>query len=339
MKYKSIIMIFAFFATLFSACDRNAIFEREMYKARVALKGNMSGGFNIVEQEHDLDKADANGWSSGFISANVGGALPTEESIVLNMIVDPTLLMEYNQVNFGSDDYRYARLLASDKFRIPQMTITIPAGERGGIMPIQLKLEDLSPDSIYFIPFKVQKCSAYELNLEKSVLLYRIQFKNFWTTTQDITEYSHRGFRLQATQLDQEPPATRTPTYLNKRISPISKNEIRVNFGTKAFSPDDDPQQMIPKWCMRIMIEDDGNLTIEPWDKTNLGPGETLKQVKRDNFDGLDRFLNTYELWDDGFGRFFRIFRLCYDYTDPDSKIEYRMWEELKLEYREQKIK
>ena len=336
MKYRNIIMIFALLAFVLYACNRDEIFEREMYKARVAVKGNVSGGYNIFEQEHDFDKA-KDGWTSGFISANVGGALPTTEPIVLTIIEDPDLLNSYNMTNFGTDDYRYARMIPKDRYQIPNMSITIPAGERGGIMNINFNLEGLSPDSIYFIPFKVGKSSAYEMNLDKSTVLYRTHFKNFWATTQAITEYSHRGFILDSATLNQDAPPPRTPTYMNKRVSPVSRDEIRLNVGQKLYSPDDDPQQVIPKWCMRIKIHDDGKLTITPWDTTHLGI--KIEQVRNDNFDGLDRFLNTYELVDDGFGRLFRTFRLCYDYTDPDSKDRYRMWEELRLEYKEDKLK
>ena len=335
MKYKNIIMIFTLVAIVFSACNRDEIFEREMYKARVALKGDMSGGFNIFAQEHDFEKADNNGWTSGFISANVGGALPTTEPIELTIREDMDLLNEYNQTNFGTDDYRYARLLSSDRYSYTtaKKVITIPAGGRGGNLPIRFNLEGLSPDSVYLIPFKVEKCSAYELNPDKSTVLYRTHFRNFWSTTQNITEYSHRGFLLDSLRLDEDPPPTRTPTYLNKRVYPVSKNEIRLFCGTKAFNADDDPEQTIPKWSMRVTINDDHTLTIEPWDKSHLGIDMT--QVNDERFDTNDRFLNTYELVDDGFGKLYRTFRLCYDFTNPDNKLSYRMWEELRLEYRE----
>ena len=326
-------MLIALLALVLNACKRDEIFEREMYKARVAVKGNLSGGFNIFEQEHDFDTSDGNGMTAGFISANVGGALPTTEPIVLTMVVDEDVLHSYNQTNFGTEDYRYARLLPPDRYQMPTRTITIPAGERGGVVPIRFNLEGLSPDSTYFIPFKVEKCSAYELNLDKSTVLYRPHFKNFWATTQTVTEYSLRGYQLATSRLLETPLPTRTPMYLNKRVSPLSHNVIRLNCGNKAYSAGDDPAQVIPKWSMQITIAENGQLTIEAWDKSHLGI--KVKQVRSDNFDGLDRYLNTYELVDDGFGRLYRTFRLCYDYIDPDDNREYRMWEELRLEYRE----
>ena len=83
---------------------------------------------------------------------------------------------------------------------------------------------------------------------------------------------------------------------------------------------------------MRIMIDNDGKATIEPWNKGHLGL--TVKQVDGDNYDKFDRFLNTGKLIDDGFGNLYKTIRLCYDYIDPNDKIEYRMWEELRLEYK-----
>jgi len=339
MKYKNILMIFTLLALLFSACNkRDEIFEGEMYKAQVALKGDESGGFNIFEQEHDLDAADANGWTSGFISANVGGSLPTTKPIVLTIREDNDLLLKFNQANFETEDFRYARYIPQNRFEIPGKNITIPAGGRGGIMPIRFRLDGLSPDSLYLIPFKVEQCSAYELFPDKSTVLYRAQFKNFWSTTKTITEYSHRGYILPVSQLENDPPATRTPTYLSKRVYPVTRNEIRLNGGRKAYDPLEDPQKVIPKWSMRITIAENGSLTIEPWEKAEH-LGFDMTPVKNDNFDGNDRFLNTYELIDDGFGKLFRTFRLCYDFTDPDDGLKYRLWEELRLEYIENKIK
>ena len=335
MKFiKNIIMFFTLIVMTLSACNRDEIFQREMYKVRVSVNGNTTGGYNIFEQEHDFDKADEDGWTSGFISANAGGSLPTTEAIVLTIAEDMDLLNSYNLTNFGTDDYKYARMLSADRYNIVNnSTITIPAHERGGIMPIRFRLEGLSPDSTYFVPFKVEKCSAYELNLDKSTVLYRTHFKNFWSTTKTITEYSHRGYYLETSYLNDDPIPTRTPTYLNKRVYPVTRNSIRLFCGTKTYNADDDPQQAIPKWSMLIVINDDGTLTIEPWDKSHLGIA--VKQVVNDIFDVNDRYLNTYELIDDGFGKLFRTFRLCYDYTDPEDKLEYRIWEELKLEYRE----
>jgi len=334
MKYKNIIMIFALFAVVLNACDRDVIFEGEMYKAQVALKGDVSGGFNIFEQEHDFDAIDANGWTNGFISANVGGSLPTTQPIVLTIREDNDLLMKYNQTNFELEDFRYALSISQNRYSVVAgKTITIPAGERNGIMRMRFKLENLSPDSIYFIPFKVEQTSAYELFPEKSTVLYRAHFKNFWATTKTVTEYSHRGLILQKSEVDSDPPATRTPTYLNKRMYPVSRDEIRVNGGRKAFSAGDDPLQVIPRWSMRIKIASDGKLTIEPWDKSEH-LGFKVTQVNNDSFDLNDRYLNTYELVDNGFGKLFRTFRLCYDFIEPGSGVEYRIWEELRLEYK-----
>jgi len=267
--------------------------------------------------------------------------------------------------NFGTDDYKYARILSPNRYEIvdPNRTITIPAGERSGIMPINFKLEGLSPDSTYFIPFKTENCSAYELNLDKSAVLYRVHFKNFWASTKNTTEYSHRGYRILKDAIwdkwiedmeqwkedmeeweashepDEEAPARpvapqRMPTYLNKRVVPVSRNEIRLYCGTKSYNASEDLQVAIVRYSLRITINDDGSLIIKPWDESHLGLN--VEQVY-DNIDPDDIYGNTYELIDDGFGKVFRTFRLCYDYEDPSSnttpKEKYRMWEELRLEY------
>ena len=99
--------------------------------------------------------------------------------------------------------------------------------------------------------------------------------------------------------------------------------------------PSNKALQVIPKWAILVTIDNDGKVDVEPWDHSHLGI--QVKLVNNDNFDGLDRYLNTCELVDDGYGNLYRTFRICYDFIDPGNKQEYRLWEELRLEYRELK--
>ena len=342
MKCKIIIIMIAILATSASSCNRDELFTREHYKAVVAVKSE--GGFNIFAQEHDLSKVDANGFSDGFISANIGGSLPTDNPVRLSIVMDDALLHSYNKRNFGTESYRYAHLIPSDRFSIANMSINIPAGERNGRMNIRIRPTGLSPDSIYLIPFRVDNSSAYELNLEKSTVLYQVHLKNFWSTTRAIPNFNHRGTRYTLPFPEKFiPPATvaedgdilvGNPSYINKSVYPVSADEIRFFGGDKSYNSKENQEAAIAQWSVRVKINnllliESGQavgVTISAWNSTEQG-------FKVTQIDGDPKFPNTFQIVNDGFGKFFKTFLLCYKYSLPDSGDEYLIKEELTTEY------
>ena len=341
MKYKIIITMFAIVAATTSSCNRDELFTREHYKAVIAVKSE--GNFNVYAQEHDLAKVDANGFTDGFISANIGGSLPTDHPVKLSIVTDEDLLHSYNQRNFGTEGFRYARFVANNRYEIGNMSINIPAGERNGRMNIRIRPSGLSPDSLYLIPFRVDNCSAYELNIKKSTVLYQVQLKNFWSTTRSIPNYSHRGTRFELPLPDPfVPPITEidgdrlvgNPSYLNKMVFPVSADEIRLFGGDKSYNSKENQEIAISLWSIRIKIHDtdrmlSGNavdVTITAWDPS-------ASAFKLTQIDGDVRFPNTFQIVNDGFGKLFKTFLLCYQYEDPVSGRMYLIKEELKTEY------
>ena len=367
MKYINKILTFIIFAVIFSACNRDEIFEREMYKSRVSLNGVLTNGFNVFLQQHDLtpffgtplkSEDSYTGWTSAFIAGNVGGSLPTEQDIVLTIVEDMDLLFDYNWTNYELEDFRYARALSKDRYQIPDMKIVIPAGQRAGVMEFRVRLEGLSPDTVYFLPLRIEHSSAYEVNHEKSSVLYRAQIRNEWATQSPTVDYAHRGFILETERLIdgfRNPLLTvdgdtirpqRTPTYRAKRVVPLSRNEIRLNVGNEATSTARRDDQEIPRLSIKITIEDYNpeieyltpsmrKVTITQWNPTHIGP--SIIQVDDDYYDKSDLFLNTYELIEDDFGRRYHTFRLCYDYIvrEPQQGLseQRRIWEELRFQY------
>ena len=342
MKYKIIIILLVIVAAIASSCDRDELFTREHYKAVVAVKSE--GGFNVFAQEHDLAKLDANGFSDGFISANIGGSLPTTEPVRLSIVMDDDLLQFYNQRNFGTESYRYAHFLNSDRFSVANMSINIPAGERNGRMNIRVSPGGLSPDSIYLIPFRVDNSTAYELNIDKSTVLYQVQLKNFWSTTRSIPSYNNRGTRYSLPFPDKYvPPATvaddgdvlvGTPSYMTKSVYPVSADEVRFFGGHKTYNSRENQEVAIAQWSVRVKIHDIGKVetgqavgvTISAWNTSNDG-------FKVTQMNGDERYPNTFQVVNDGFGKLFKTFLLCYQYTDPTSGSDFLIKEELSIEY------
>lgn len=314
MKYLKIHMIIVFMIAL-NACDRDEIFEREQYKHVIALLSD--GAFNIFAEEHDPVDGDIDGYTEGYIAASCGGSLPTTETVTLDLAEDPDLLWQYNNNNFATESYKYARYLSTDRYEIEDPIIVIPQGERNGRMKIRVRAANLSPDSVYLIPFRVTQCSAYELNANKSTVLYRVYLKNFWASAKSIPVYSHRGLKMEI--------GTTNPvnTMITKQVFPVSGNEVRIFTGNKIIS--EPTMELIERWAMRLSIDADGKVTINPWSKTRFG-------MKITQVDGDLDYPNVFRLIDNGYGKIYKTFLLCYDYVDPDVGVTYRMKEELKIE-------
>lgn len=314
MKYFKICMIIVL-AIALNACDRDEIFEREQYKHVIALLSE--GTFNIFAEEHDPADGDAEGYTDGYVAASCGGSLATTETTKLDLVEDADLLSRYNNESFAMEGYKYARYLPADRYIVENPTITIPQGERNGRMKVKVRAAGLSPDSVYFIPFRVAQCSVYELNPNKSTVLYRVYLKNFWASAKSVPSYSHRGIKVE------RGASNPINTMMTKQIFPVSGNEVRTFAGNKIIS--ELKADLIEKWAIRLSMDTNGNVTISPWSETRFG-------MKITQIDGDPDYPNVFRLIDNGYGKIYKTFLLCYDYTDPDEGITYSVKEELKTE-------
>lgn len=316
MKYLNKCMMITVFAVAMNACNRDEIFEREQYKHVIALVSE--GSFNIFAEEHDLSLCDAEGFTEGYVAASCGGTKPTEQVVTISLKEDAELLNEYNSISFSTEGYRYAHYLPASRYRIDQHVISIPQGGISGRMKIRVNADGLSPDSLYFIPFRVDQCSSYELNPNKTTALYRIYPKNFWASTKSIPVYTHRGMKTK------EGETSPVVTMMAKEMYPMSVNEVRIVAGNKIIN--DLTVEVIEQWAIRLSIASNGKITIKPYSNSVYG-------MKVDQIDGDPDYPNVFRLVDDGYGKTFKVFLLCYDYTDADDNKTYRMKEELRIEY------
>lgn len=308
IRFINLLFVSVFVFVLLS-CNRDEIFEREQYKAVVALLSD--DGFNIFAEELTFSEEEVD----GYIAASCGGVLPTTEPIDISIVEDASLLNQYNVSNFDTDAERYALYLSTDMYEIEKYSITIPAGERMGRMHIRLHTAGLSPDSVYFIPFRVNTFSAYEFNPEKSTVLYRLYLKNDYASTKDgdgATIYNHRGKR------------GTTNTMVQKKVFPTARNEVRIMVGIKEFQNE---EELIDRWSIRLVVGEDNKVTILPWNSSEYG-------MKVTQIDGDADFPNTFSIVDDGYNTY-KTFLLRYNYIDPDDGNTYEMSEELRLQFSE----
>ncbi|MDR1222206.1 MAG: DUF4361 domain-containing protein [Tannerella sp.] len=300
MKKYLIILLMVAGAILYSSCDRDELFEREQYKPVFALLSD--DGFNIFAEEHDLELEE----SPGFISAVCGGTLPTEKDINITVAEDESLLLQYNLRNFDVEESKYARWLPRNSYDIENYSITIPAGERIGLMPLKIRANGLSPDTIYFIPLRVDRFSSYELNSTKSTVLYRVFMKNYYATNQSVTNYTFHG------------KSDGINVMGSKRVFPVRGNSVRTMAGNLNFESSVD---VINKGAVLLTVDKENKVLIQPWKDLNVI-----------QIDGDPDYPNTFSIYNDGYSTY-KTFLLRYNYV-YDGKT-YQIQEELRLEFKE----
>jgi hypothetical protein len=301
-KYLKIkILIIALAGAVMCSCNRDELFEREQYKNVFALLSDDE--FNIFAEEHDLKLSE----SQGFVSAACGGSLPIEKDISITVVEDEELLLKYNRGNFDVDESKYAQWLPREKYDIANYSITIPAGKRVGLMPIKIRSHGLSPDSTYFIPLRVDKFTAYELNPAKSNILYRVFLKNYYATNKTITYYSFRGKRNGVNIMK------------SKEVFPVGGNSIRIMAGDITFETKTD---VINAGSVLLTVDENNKVRIESW------KGLNVTQI-----DGDPDYPNTFSIYDDGY-KTYKTFLLRYDYVYNNENVSIQ--EELRLEFKEE---
>jgi hypothetical protein len=293
--------LFACVILCLSACDRDGVFEKEQYKNVFAL---VSESDNVSRKLHDLEESE----SIGYISASMGGTNPTTRDVRIQLVEDPSLIEEYNVTLFDVDIANYHPRMPSDKYDIETLSLVIPAGEITGTIPIRIRPRGLSPDSSYFMAFKVVSFDTYEMNSEKNYVLYRVRTKNRWAVGDGSTNYTMRG-HLQFGSSEIEVPGT-------KIMAPIGANEVRIMAGNELY---ESKIATLRKAAIVLEINPDYTVNIKPY--ANL-------DVNR--IDGDPDFPNIFFVEDDGF-KTYKTFLLHYRYNfDGTEKV---VKEELRLEF------
>lgn len=293
------------------SCNDSKVFEEEMYKKIFSLVS--SGSYNIMKIEHDLEIPEV----TTYVSASCGGTLPNEKETVITLREDLTLFNLYNTNSFESKD-DYARLVPEDKYTIPNLTFSIPAGEKLGKMPIKIRPEGLSPDSTYFISLKVDDFTNYELNPEKSDILYQVLIKNYWTTQLTAVNYALRGVYQGNNIIG------------NKRVFPLAYNRVRVNVGNTtnftADTADINTRSIILEVAKeqgeKIVFGKNYPVTVKPYGRITVMEPETVDPD----------YSNIFFIEDDGF-RTYKTFLVHYRYKLEGDNTVYEMKEELRLEF------
>ena len=270
------------------SCDRDEGFEREQYKNVFAL---ISGTDNVFTRFHDLRENE----SIGYLSASCGGTNPTQNDIIATIVEDSSLVDNYNKLSFDVEYDKYAHHLSKSKYSINSSQLIIPSGETGATLPINIRPEGLSPDSVYLIPLKVDAHDNYEVNSEKSYVLYRVRIKNFYARDSEGTTYNLIGNQ------------NGVNIFGTKIMHPLGANKVRVMAGAETFKSD---IKVLEKLAIVIEVDENNNLKISPY--SNL----QVTQV-----DGDSDYPNIFKIEFDGY-RYYKTFLLRYDYTYNNQTIQ-----------------
>jgi Domain of unknown function (DUF1735). len=288
-----------------NSCNNDEVFEREQYKNVFAL---ISESDNVARKFHRLGEE-----SIGYVAASLGGTKPTEKDIIVDLAEDKSLIEMYNRTNFDTDVSKYARALPASKYDIDSYRFTIPSGEINGRLPVRIRPDGLSPDSLYFIALRVETHSSYEVNPEKSFILYGIRTKNQWAQADGNTIYNMRGkLRVEGAPSELEMPGT-------KVMHPLTKNSVRIMAGNEAFVSD---IGVLNQHAIVLTVGDDNKVTITPY-----------KSIEIVQVDGDEDFPNLFKIEDDGF-KTYKTFLLRYNFKSEG--VIYEMKEELRLEFDEE---
>ena len=211
-----------------SGCD-NYDFAQEQFRKEVNLLSNSSLVYD--RQVAELQQ----GGDTLFVVASLSGSQASDESFTVALQNSDTLLRAYNKSNFDINKARFAKYLPEECYEFPTMEMTIPAGSSKAMFPVYLKnLDKISPDSIYFLEYKIDSLKTPDCNPKKRHVLLRIHKENYYASTQTATYYNYTSSTIIIPNTDGT-SEVRRPTNSN-RVFPVSENSVRLMAGDESFS-------------------------------------------------------------------------------------------------------
>jgi hypothetical protein len=313
MKNIKIIIVIAGVMLFTNACDSDQVYEQELYKQVIALI--CSDNYNIMEDTQPLGEE-----VTGYVAVSCGGTGAVAKDVRISFIDDDGVLENYNWAMYDTDESRYAKRLPASKFDLDDPHITIPKGAHSGRMTIKFRPNGLSPDSAYFLPLSIGSVSSYEVNPQKSNILYRILIKNQYAEQYAV---GYTNYRLDGFKNDVAISISAKP------VQPISVHRVRMMAGDLEFMPSSAVTPTIATLeAGAVVLEMTGNrVAIKPYKEDGT---LTVTQLDDDSlYPGM--YPNTFVIehdWD----KKYKVFRLHYKYK-AGSAAEVEMREELRLEF------
>lgn len=242
----------------FMACNEEDFSAREHYKYVVYLLSENE--YNVFSAEYDLKKMSGEGEITANLVIGCGGSLSNPEEFVVELEPDAVLFDKFNRSNYDIDEEKYARLLPEDRYKVGASRVTFPAHNPDQYVkvPVTVRTEGLSPDSIYFIPVSIRSTSRYEVNKEKSGVLFRVTMKNDYAEQAKDTYYQLRG-----TVLGEDGNNTAVST--SKLVRPLGKSSVRLYAGSQTQTVSTATVEDIKKYSIILTVDENNRVQITPY--------------------------------------------------------------------------
>ena len=302
--------------TAVCSCGRDQLFEKEQYKHVFSLVSH-EDTYNVYNAVVHLGRET----TERYVTAHVGGTTPGDRTIEVDLEEDEELLQLYPR----------ALKLPSRMYRIPEYSLTIPAGEREGRMKIELSPEGLSPDSAYFIPLKVHTYRGGELNPRKTGVLYRVLLENRYASQSVSSIYLMEGVitiagkdaRIQA----------------QKSLAPLGRRKVRTAAGIRIVRGTSPAQQLafVRNECIVLEVTDQ----VDQEDNRRVRVLPVSENISVTQLDNDPRYPNVFKITTDIVSKRekqYKTFLIHYRYTLQDGTTE-EVREMLRLEFKPEKEK
>lgn len=301
----------------FVACN-SYDFEQEQYKNEISLMSNSQMVYD--KQVADLGKST----DTIYLVATLSGTRNSDQDFKVAIMEADSLIQAYNKSNFDIERDRYARLLPKECYTFASLEGVIPAGESKMRLPIYLtNLDKLSPDSIYFLNYKIDPSRTDAFNPKKAEVLLRIFKSNEFTTTQRNTFYNYTSSYV--TTLDLNNPLVRRPTSSNQ-VFPMGANSVRMLAGDEEMGEYKSALNRINQRSIIVNIGEQTSInplarhvTIEPYNTIDV-----VQLTPEGTYDNT--FIINIISTPDGRSTYYKEFRLHYKYrlraTDPYKEVK-----------------
>ena len=227
MKNKINIILCALIGGTLSSCNEYD-FNQEQFRNEISLlsSSNLIYDRQVANLEQETDTL--------FLVATVSGSQPSQVAYNVSLLESDSLFKAYNKSNFDIDKSRFAKLLPAECYEFPNMKMEIPAGVSKVMFPVYLKnLDKISPDSTYFLDYKIDSLETPNCNPKKRHVLLRIFKQNYYSTTKTATYYNYTSSTIVIPNPNGA-AEVRRPTSSNQ-VFPISANSVRMMAGDESF--------------------------------------------------------------------------------------------------------
>jgi hypothetical protein len=334
--------VMALWGFTFVTCD-SYNFDAEQYKNEISLLSDNEGIYNkqVAKMQNNGDiiylvatLSGSNAPKSPFnvtlqkslTVRNGSGAWAEDETGEYEFV---SLFDLYNKSNFDIDTTRFARLLPEECFTIPSLSGQISAGAFQHRFPVHLRnLDQLSPDTAYFLNYRIDPSKTDVFNPNRQEVLLRIYVENEFASTRTSTFYTY----ISSTITNMGNGNVARPTS-SVQTFPLSENAVRMLAGNEAMGDYTTALERINANSITLTMgaQTAGNPLAR---HVTITPYKDIDVVQLPPFEQFD---NTFVLHSistpDGRITHFKEFRLHYQYRLQPTDAYREVKATLRLEY------